>query len=40
MIKCVAEKIDTRTRYDIKATITRSAADGWDPLRNHNILVE
>jgi hypothetical protein len=39
-IKCFAEKLDSsRTRFDVRATLTRSANDGWDPLGDHRIHI-
>jgi hypothetical protein len=39
-IKCVAERIDTRIKYHVKATLTKSSDDGWDPLGCHCINIE
>lgn len=39
-IKCTAENFESRTRYDVKATLPQHATDGWDPLSEYDLIVE
>ena len=39
-VRCFVEKLDsTRARFDVKATLTRSTNDNWDPFRDQRIRI-